>query len=136
MSSSVDQIACATPADFAAPREASGFGELALGRHVIPEERHAIGAVRAFEGTGEACLVAQVGGDDLRPRGSERPRLVAARVAGDGARHESARRIGLDGPHETAALAPVAPTTAMTLRSAMLLPFARGAMINEAPGLQ
>ncbi len=77
---------------------------LALGGKVLPEVGDEVGAVRAGERPGEARLIVEIGGDDLRAGARERDRLVGSGVAGQGPGRETALRIVEDGPHEAVAL--------------------------------
>jgi hypothetical protein len=75
------------------------LGTLAVRRHVVPEERHAIGAVRTGEGPRDGSWVGEVGRYDFSAGGRQLPGLVRARVARDGAHRELTLRIGQDRTH-------------------------------------
>ena len=75
-----------------------------LGRHVVPEEGHAVRTVRPGKGLRQALGIVDVRRHDLRAQRRKRPGLFAGDVPGNGPRGEAAGRIGHDGPHQAAAL--------------------------------
>ena len=96
---------------------------LLLAGEVLPEIRHGVDAVRAGERLLQALDVVEVALTTSRAGGSERFRLVLARVARNGSARRSRRR----DPRESRGTSPppcepVEPNTAMIFLSAMSIP--------------
>src|ERR1017187_8316289 len=77
---------------------------LLLRREVRPVERHAVGAMRAFEGMREAVFVIDIGRHNLGSEAGELLRLLGMGIARDGTRLVVAPGVAQNGAHQSTAL--------------------------------
>ena len=94
------------PGGFGGARVVAGLGELALGRVVIPEERYAVGAIRAFKGAPDAVLFVDVDTDHFGAEFCERLRLRRRGIARQCTHAEFTAWVVQDRPRQPAALRP------------------------------